>query len=173
MQDDYIIELIAKGLDEPLSASEQTQVNAAMQNSVAIRIAAEGLREFDALLKRTGMAVPDEGFPTRVLLRLDAYQAKRARAQWLFTLGMIFLGSLAAFVWVGLNGNAVIDFMVFITNDALVLLQVAFSVLLAVVSLVGQGPLLLYALFVLALTVVWARASGGFVNTTTSIQGTN
>ena len=42
MQDnDRIIELIAKALDEPLNAHEQQQGNEAMQNSLAIRIAAE------------------------------------------------------------------------------------------------------------------------------------
>ncbi|OQY93311.1 MAG: hypothetical protein B6D41_07690, partial [Chloroflexi bacterium UTCFX4] len=51
-----IIELIAKALDEPLAADEQTLVEQAMQAAPALRLVADGLNQFDALLKRTGMA---------------------------------------------------------------------------------------------------------------------
>ncbi len=81
MQDnERIIELIAQALDEPLNAQEQALVNEAIQNSLPLRVAAEGLREFDALLKRTGMAIPEEGFPARFLARLEAYEKSRTRA---------------------------------------------------------------------------------------------
>jgi len=158
----YVIELIARALDEPLTPAEQRVVDAAMQNSLAIRIAAEGLQEFDALLKRTGMAIPDEGFPLRVLLRLEARERSQNRAQWALTLGMIFLGLLAALAWVVLNGGALLDTGLTLVGSALVLAPLSFAVLFALVRLLGQGPLLLYAFAALLLTLLWARVSGGW-----------
>lgn len=160
MQDnERIIELIAKALDEPLTAPEQAQVNQAMQESLAIRIAAEGLREFDSLLKRTGMAIPEEGFPARVLARLEAFEKRRNRTQWLLTLGVLFLGSLAALVWFALNGSAILATLIFAVNNALFLIPLGLAFLFALVQFVGQGPLLVSALIVLMLTLLWARAS--------------
>lgn len=164
-----IIELIAKALDEPLTASEQARVNAATQNSLAIRIAAEGLREFDSLLKRTGMAIPAEGFPARVLARLEAYEKRRTRTQWLLTLAVIFLGSFAALGWLVFNWSVIVNAAVFLTASAFVLVPVAFTFLFALARFIGQGPLLLYALLVLVLTLGWARVSGGFNPTIPSL----
>jgi len=163
MQDnDRIIELIAKALDEPLNAHEQAEVSEAMQNSLAIRIAAEGLREFDTLLKRTGMVMPAEGFPARVISRLEAYEKRRTRTQWLLTVGVVFLGSLAALGWLVFNWAAMLDTLFFLAASALFLILMALTFLFALVQSIGQGPLLVYALFVLALTVVWARVSGSW-----------
>lgn len=171
MQDDYrgndmrdpdtIIELIAKSLDEPLSPREQAQVNEAMQNSLAIRLAAEGLREFDALLKRTGMAIPEEGFPARVLARLEAYELRRTRAQWILTLVVIFLGSSGALLWLASNASVIISLAVLLVASTFVLVPLAPAFLAALAQSVGQGPLLIYALAVLILTIVWASVSGG------------
>lgn len=159
---EQIIELIAKALDEPLTAQEQVQVNEAMQESLAIRIAAEGLREFDSLLKRTGMAIPEEGFPARVMARLEALEKRRTRTQWLLTLVILFLGSLAAFVWLVNNRNLLVETIVFFSSGVFVLIPASFSFLSALLRFVGQGPLLLYALGALALTVFWARITGAF-----------
>jgi hypothetical protein len=162
MQDnERIIELIAKALDEPLTAQEQAQVDEAMQNSLAIRIAADGLREFDALLKRTGMAIPDEGFPLRVLARLEIHEKRRNRLQWILTLGVLFLGSFAALVWLVLNWSVFINTIILVAASLLLLVPFAFAFLFALVQFIGQGPLLLYALIVLLLTLLWARVSGG------------
>lgn len=164
MQDnERIIELIAKSLDEPLNAQEQTLVNEAMQHSLAIRVAAEGLKEFDGLLKRTGMAIPEEGFPLRVLARLEAYELRRTRLQWLFTVGVIFLGSFAALGWFALNASAIASAVLSVLANGLVLIPFLFAVLVAVVQYMGNGPLLIYALGALVLTMVWVRVSGGFV----------
>lgn len=169
MQDnERIIELIAKSLDEPLSASEQAQVDAAMQNSLAIRIAADGLREFDALLKRTGMAIPEAGFPLRVLARLERHEKRRNRSQWLFTLGILFLGSLAALVWLVFNGPAMLNTVTFVATSAFLFAPLLFAFLFALVQFIGQGPLLVYALIVLVLTLLWARVSGGLNPTFTN-----
>jgi len=159
---DTIIELIAKSLDEPLSPREQAQVNEAMQSSLAIRLAAEGLREFDALLKRTGMAIPEEGFPARVLARLEAYELRRTRAQWVLTLGVIFLGSLGALLWLVSNAGAVLSTAIFLVSGSFILVPFAIAFLSALGRFIGQGPLLIYALAVLTLTVIWAGVSGGF-----------
>lgn len=165
MQDnEQIIELIAKSLDEPLAANELRQVEEAMQNSVAIRLAAEGLREFDGLLKRTGMALPSEGFPARVIARLEAYELRRTRTQWLLTLGMIFLGSLAALVWLVLDGGAIVGNLAVLAADLAVWVPLSFAFLFTLVGYMGQGPLLVYALVVLTLTVVWARVTGGLTS---------
>lgn len=158
---DTIIELIAKSLDEPLSPQEQAQVNEAMQTSLAIRLAAEGLREFDALLKRTGMAIPEEGFPARVIARLEAYELRRTRSQWLLTLGVIFLGSLGALLWLASNAGAVLSTAIFLVSGSFVLVPLAVAFLSALGRYIGQGPLLIYALSVLTLTVIWAGATGG------------
>lgn len=157
-----IIELIAKSLEEPLAADEQAVVDQAMQDSPALRIVAGGLLEFDSLLKRTGMAMPDEGFPARVLLRIEAYERTRTRRQWYLTLGMIFLGLLAALLWVALNGSAMIQLGVSIIAGSLLLVPLLIVVAIAVVHAMGQGPLLLFALGALLLTLLWVRASGGF-----------
>ena len=162
MQDnERIIELIAKSLDEPLDAYEQAQVNQAVQDSLAIRLASEGLREFDSLLKRTGMAIPEEGFPARVIARLEAYEKSRTRRQWLLTLGVIFLGSVAGLAWFALNASWIADTVLFLAANALVLIPFILAFLTALIQYVGQGPLLVYALAVLLLTLIWARASGG------------
>jgi hypothetical protein len=162
MQDnERIIELIAKSLDEPLAASEQAEVQEAMQNSLAVRLAAEGLREFDALLRRTGMALPEEGFPARVIARLEAYEKRRTRAQWLLTLAILFLGSLAALAWLVLNASALVASLPGLAADMPRWLELGFTFLFAVVQYAGQGPLLIYALVVLVLTMVWAQVSGG------------
>lgn len=166
---DLIIELIAKSLDEPLSAPEQAQVNEAIQNSIAIRIAADGLREFDALLKRTGMAIPDEGFPARVLFRLEAYERRRNRTQWLLTLGMVFLGLLAVSAWFAWNGAELVNTLLFFTAGAILMVPLAFAFFIALLTLLGQGALLIYAFIVLALTLIWARASGAFQQTNPSL----
>jgi hypothetical protein len=163
---DYIIELIAKSLDESLSPAEQAQVNEAMQNSLAIRLVAEGLQEFDALLKRTGMAIPAEGFPFRVLARIEAYERSRTRAQWYLTLGVIFLGSLAALLWGALNWGNLFSASVELVASVLILAPLLLTLFFATVRIVGQGPLLLYALIVLLLTLLWVRVSGGFQSTT-------
>jgi hypothetical protein len=159
---DTVIELIARSLDEALSPQEQAQVNEAMQNSLAIRLAAEGLREFDALLKRTGMAIPEEGFPARVLARLEAYELRRTRAQWILTLAVIFLGSLGALLWLVSNGGVVVSLSVLLVSGAFVFIPLSLAFLFALGQFIGQGPLLLYAISVLVLTVLWARVSGGF-----------
>lgn len=163
MQDDErIIELIAKALDEPLTASEQAEVDQAIQNSLALRVAADGLHEFDALLKRTGMALPDEGFPARFLLRLEAYERSRTRTQWLLTLGIIFLGSLAALAWLALNWNIFLDAIIFLAASLLLFIPLGLAILFTLVQAIGTGPLLIYALIVLALTLLWARVSGNW-----------
>lgn len=157
-----IIELIAKSLDEPLAPDEQHIVEQAMQESPALRIVADGLLEFDGLLKRTGMAIPDEGFPARVLLRIEAYERARTRKQWYLTLGMIFLGLLAALIWVAVNGGALVQLGVSIVAGSLILLPLLLMVAVTLLRLLGQGPLLVFALGALLLTLVWMRASGGF-----------
>jgi hypothetical protein len=162
MQDnERIIELIAKSLDESLAPHEQAEVNVAIQNSVAVRLAAEGLREFDALLKRTGMALPEEGFPARVIARLEAHERRRTRTQWLLTLGVIFLGSFAALVWLVFNAVALLTSLPELTAQVGIWIPLGFSFLFTLVQYLGEGPLLLYALSVLALTLVWAYVSGG------------
>lgn len=164
MQDnERIIELIAKSIDEPLNAQEQAEVDKAMQNSLAIRVAADGLREFDALLKRTGMVLPDEGFPLRVLARLEAYESSRSRIQWILTLVVFFLGSFAAVVWLSANSGTLVGTMIDLIRTVLLIIPLALFFLLALIKYIGQGPLLLYALIVLALTVLWARVSGSWV----------
>lgn len=167
MQDnDRIIELIAKGLDEPLNAQEQQQVNEAMQNSLAIRLAADGLREFDLLLKRTGMAIPEEGFPARVLARLERYEKRRTRLQWLLTLAIFFLGSLAVLGWLVFNWTVLLNTLFFVGTSASFMILFVLTFLFAVARFVGQGPLLIYAVFALALTVLWARVSGSWTLST-------
>lgn len=161
LNDESIIELIAKSLDEPLSPAEQAQVNTATEKSLALRLVTEGLYEFDALLKRTGMAIPDEGFPARVLLRIEAYERSRTRKQWYFTLGAIFLGFAAAFLWLALNWTGVVSLGVGLVLSALVLVPLLFMVLLALLNNLGQGPLLVYAVGVMLLTLLWLRVSGG------------
>lgn len=164
MQDERIIELIAKSLDEPLTASEQTEVNYALQNSVALRLTAEGLHEFDGLLKRTHMVIPMEGFPLRVLARLEAYERQRRRIEWLFTLGVLFLGSLAASLWVIFNFDALLEGSAQFFTTLLAVLPVLFNVLFILSDSIGRGPLLLYALVVLGLTWTLGRASGGWAH---------
>lgn len=164
MQDERIIELIAKGLDEPLSPPEQAEVNLALQNSVALRITADGLHEFDALLKRTHMAIPSDGFPLRVLARLEAYEHSRRRIEWLFTLGILFLGSLAGSLWVIFNFDMLVENLAQLLTIVLAVLPVLFNALFVLSNALGQGPLLLYALSVLVLTWVWGRASGGWAH---------
>ncbi|MCC7161301.1 MAG: hypothetical protein IT331_02315 [Anaerolineae bacterium] len=164
MQDnERIIELIAKSIDEPLTAPEQALVDAAMQNSLAIRVAADGLREFDALLKRTGMVLPDEGFPLRVLARVEAYEKHRSRIQWLLTLLLFFLGSFAALFWFLANAGALVNTAIELVSALVLVIPLAIVFLFALIQFVGHGPLLLYALIVLALTVLWARVSGSWV----------
>ena len=163
MQDnERIIELIAKSLDESLTPQEQALVNEAMQNSLAIRVAAEGLKEFDGLLKRTGMAIPEEGFPLRVLARLEAYELRRTRLQWLFTVAVIFLGLFAALVWFALNAGAIASAGLLLVANGLVFIPFLFAVAIAVLNYMGNGPLLIFAVGVLAFTLVWARVSGGW-----------
>jgi hypothetical protein len=157
-----VIELIAKSLDEPLAADEQAIVAQAMQDSPALRIVADGLLEFDSLLKRTGMAIPDEGFPARVLLRIEAYERTRTRRQWYLTLGMIFLGLLAALGWFALNSGALFQFGVTLVAGSLVLIPLLLIFVVALLHWIGQGPLLVFALGALLLTLLWVRASGGF-----------
>lgn len=159
---EVVIELIAKSLDEPLAADEQAVVEQAMQDSPALRIVADGLMEFDSLLKRTGMAIPDEGFPARVLLRIEAYERARTRTQWYLTLGMIFLGLLAALVWVAVNGSALVQLGVSLVAGSLILMPLLIMVAITLLRLIGQGPLLVLALGALLLTLLWVRASGGF-----------
>jgi hypothetical protein len=158
---DTVIELIAKALDEPLSPREQALVDQAMQESLAIRVAAEGLHEFDLLLKRTGMAIPVEGFPARVLARIEAYEKRRTRTEWLLTLLMVFLGFCAAAVWLSFNYTAVADGMVQALTTLFVVLPVWLNVILILAQALGSGALLLYALLVLVLMLLWARATGG------------
>lgn len=160
--DDRIVELIAKSFDEPLTPAEQSQVDAAMQASLAIRIASQGLQEFDALLKRTGMAIPDEGFPLRVLARIDAYERRRDRSQWLLAIAIIFLGLFAALLWFGVNGSAVISAALVLASGLYILLPLSFAFLFALAAFIGNGPILIYAFLVLILTLLWARASGGW-----------
>ncbi len=157
-----VIELFAKALDEPLTADEQAIVTQAMQESPALRLVADGLLEFDSLLKRVGMAIPDEGFPARVLLRIEAYERARTRRQWYLTLGMIFLGLFAALVWFALNWSALIQLGIGIGAGLLILVPLALLFALATLRILGETPLLVFALIALALTLVWARASGGF-----------
>ncbi len=161
MQDnERIIELIAKALDEPLTAQEQAEVDRAMQDSLALRVAADGLREFDALLKRTGMAIPAEGFPARVLARLDAYEKRRTRASLLITLGIFFLGSFVALFWLVFNWGVLLNTIAILAASLLILIPLVLTMLFALVQFLGGGPLLLYALLVLILTMLWARVSG-------------
>ncbi|HZQ04976.1 MAG TPA: hypothetical protein VFD70_00235 [Anaerolineae bacterium] len=159
MQDERIIELIAKPLDEPLTPSEQAEVNEALQKSLALRVAAEGLHEFDALLKRTGMAIPDDGFPARVLARLEIYERQRNRVQWLLTLGILFLGSLVAVVWFLSSFSAIIENIAQELSTLADALPVLYDSLFILTATLGRGPLLLYALIVLVLTLIWARVS--------------
>jgi hypothetical protein len=160
MQDDRVIELIAKSLDEPLNPVEQDELDAAMEASVALRLTAEGLREFDALLRRTGMAIPADGFPARVLARIEAYEKRRSREEWLLTLGVIFLGLLAAIVWLSFNYSTLLASAAQTVTTLLAVLPVWFGSALVLGNYLGSGPLLVYALIVLALTVVWARLNG-------------
>lgn len=162
LDNERIIELIAKSIDEPLDPQEQAVVDDAMQNSLAIRVAADGLREFDALLKRTGMVLPDEGFPLRVLARLDAYEKHRSRLQWILTLALFFLGSFAALAWLSADGGQLLSTAIDLLRTLVLLVPLAFVFLFALLEFVGQGPLLVYALIVLALTVLWARVSGSW-----------
>jgi hypothetical protein len=157
-----IIELIAKALDEPLAADEQTLVEQAMQAAPALRLVADGLNQFDALLKRTGMAIPDEGFPARVLLRIEAYERARTRTQWYLTLGLIFLGLFAALYWVALNGGAVVHLGVSIVASFITLFPLLLVFAITFLRWVVQGPLLVLALGAVVMTLLWVRVSGGF-----------
>lgn len=169
MQDnERIIELIAKSIDEPLTSQEQAQVEMAMQNSLAIRVAADGLREFDALLKRTGMVIPDEGFPLRVLARLEAYEKSRSRLQWILTLAVFFLGLFAALLWFSANAGTLVGTVVDLVRTVILIVPLAFTFFFALLRFIGQGPLLLYALIVLALTIIWARVSGSWAPSRTN-----
>ena len=157
-----IIELVAKSLDEPLLPDEQAQLDRAMENSPALRVVADGLQEFDALLKRTGMAIPEEGFPARVFLRIEAYERARTRKQWYLTLGMLALGLLAACAWVALNWGNLIHTGVMAFTDAMVFVPLVFTLLAAAWRAVGQVPLLLFTLSTVVLTLLWLAISGGF-----------
>jgi hypothetical protein len=117
------------------------------------------------------MAIPEEGFPARVLMRLEAHEKRQTRTQWLITLATLFLGSLAALVWLGFNWNFLVDVAVFFTDGIFVLTTLVFAFLSALVRFVGQGPLLIYAAIVLVMTVLWARLSGGFHSPTMYQQG--
>jgi hypothetical protein len=161
MQDERIIELIAKSLDEPLSPGEQAEVNQAMQNSLAVRLTADSLREFDGLLKRTHMAIPTEGFPARVLARLEVYERHRARAQWLITVALIFLGSLAAIGWLIANYSGLLETIAQIATTLITVVPVWFNALRVLMSSLDTTVLLAYALLAVLLTALWARASGG------------
>lgn len=159
---EYLIELIAKSLDEPLLPDEQQVVEQAMQESLALRVVADSLQEFDALLKRTGMVIPEEGFPARVLLRIEAYEKSRTRTQWYFTLGVIFLGLLAALLWVILNWSALLDLGISLLASAIVFVPLLLTLFITLVRAIGDGPVLLYAFATLLLTLLWVRVSGGF-----------
>ncbi len=162
-QNEYILELIAKSLDEPLTAREQQQVEQAMRESLALQLVAQTLYEFDALLRRTGMAIPDEGFPARVLARLELYEKRRSRLEWLITLGLIFLGLLAAVVWLAIDLPLFVHSAVQWIQALAVLVPVSLHVLFVLTAAVGSGTLVVYAIFVLVLMLFWARVSGAFV----------
>jgi hypothetical protein len=164
---EYIIELIAKSLDEPLLPDEQRVVDQAMQESLALRVVSDSLQEFDALMKRTGMVIPEEGFPARVLLRIEAYEKSRTRTQWYFTLGVIALGSLAAVLFVVLNWSTLIDASIGLLTSAIVLVPMLLTLAIVLVRVIGEGPILLYAFATLLLTLLWVRVSGGFQHPTT------
>lgn len=163
VQNEYVIELIAKSLDEPLSPAEQQVVERATHDSLALAIVADSLREFDALLRRTGMAIPDEGFPGRVLARLELYERRRTRTEWLLTLGLILVGSLLGVLWVVLDFGNIVDGLVQSLATAAVLLPLAYSALLILTRAAGRDVMLIYALLVLVLMLIWARASGASV----------
>lgn len=158
----HVVALIAKSLDELLTPSELAQVNDHLRTCVTCRIACDGLYEFDALLKRTTMAMPDEGFALRVLARIHAYETRRDRLQWLITLLLVFFGLLFAGAWGIANFVPLLDSVgsLLITLESVV--PVWFNALLVVTASVGQGLLLIYALVALALTYVWTRVSGDF-----------
>jgi hypothetical protein len=162
-QFDTVIELIAKSLDEPLSAREQAQVDQAMKESLAIRVAAEGLHEFDLLLKRTGMVIPMEGFPGRVLARIEAYERRRTRIEWLLTLVLVFLGFCAAVAWVFSNSTALLDGAAWALTTLIVVLPVWLNAILILAQAAGSGALVVYASLVLVLMLLWARATGAAV----------
>jgi predicted anti-sigma-YlaC factor YlaD len=154
--------LIARSLDEPLSPREQARVEAHLQECLTCRIASDGLLEFDALLKRTAMVIPEAGFPLRVLARLDRYERRRTRVQWLITLGLLFLGALAALAWLILNLGGVFDALASLVHALEVILPAWFNAVLDWSAYGGRVPLFIYACLALVLTVVWARVVGGF-----------
>ncbi len=106
-----------------------------------------------------GMAIPDDGFPARVLARLELYERQRNRAQWLLTLGLLFLGSLVAVVWFLSNFSAIIENIAQEISTLADALPVLYDSLFILTDTIGRGPLLVYALLVLGLTLLWSRVS--------------
>lgn len=160
MHDERVIELLARSLDEPLSIAEQAEVERALANSIALRLAAEGLREFDALLKRTGMAIPAEGFPARVLARIESYERRRTRIEWFVTLLLLFLAGLAAVGWAAVNYRFILDAVADSLTAVTLILPVWINSFFTLLESTSRAELVVYALLVFALTWIWARVSG-------------
>lgn len=159
----HVVELIARSLDEPLSPSERARVKTHLQECITCRLASDGLYEFDALMKRTHMALPDEGFALRVLYRIDAYEKHRSRREWLLTLLILFLGAVVSAGWLVMNLSQLLNGLGALFTDLVSIVPVWLNALLVLMRYLGAGPLLVYALIVLALIYVWTRASGGLV----------
>lgn len=159
----HVVELIARSLDEPLTTAERARVAAHLRECITCRIASDGLYEFDALMKRTHMAIPDDGFALRVLTRIETYERRRSRWEWLLTLLLLLIGSVAAASWLVINLAAVLNSISALATNFIAIAPVWLNALFVLARSMGGAPLLIYSMIVLALIYLWTRASGGLV----------
>lgn len=157
----HVVELVARSLDERLSPDEQKQVNAHLRVCLTCQIASDALREFDLLLKRTGLEMPEDGFALRVLARIEAYERRRTRLEVLLTLLLLFLGSLVLTVWVILEFARIAAGVGATLAGLVAFLPVIINTTIVLAVNMGDAALLAYALLALGIVYLWARVSGG------------
>ena len=173
-----MIALMQRALDGDAGAEERTRLESHLRTCAVCEGEWQALRRVEAQLVAAPMVTPVAGFEARVMQRIGA-RPRAVGSNFLgLTLvsvsGIIALGTLVALspldvliqpeAWVALSQT----FIALLDS-----LGAWLGILLTVARVVGEGPLFIFSLLALALTVIWTRLISGPVwfNQLTIVNG--
>lgn len=166
MSESHVTHLLVRALDESLSQAERMLVDSHLETCAFCRAEDYAFRGLEELLRRVSPVVPDEGFSFRVMERLREADVIAASRRWLIPLSLLLLGTIVAYAWLWSIDPAVdtnillgmVASLLTISYTIYAAAPVLVNVLGSLLGIIGDAPVIAFAIFAFLLTVLWAVA---------------
>lgn len=166
MSDSHVTHLLARVFDEPLSQVERALVDSHLESCAFCRAEDYALHGLEDLLRRVSAVAPDEGFPLRVMERVREAELIVASRRWLIPILLFLFGTLVAYAWLwsvapAFDTNIVIGLvaaLLTILYTVFAALPVITNVFDSLLGIIGDAPVIAFAIAAFLLTVLWAYA---------------